>query len=486
MVRAALLLPGDDQAVGVLRRVAPGGPARPRPLPLRLPVRQDARVVRACPPTSAGGSCRSTSRSARSTRTSTSTPRTRSASTTRSSSSPSRRTSPRASSTSCSACARPRPPAYTKRDTPTFTCVATSVERALSALDGTPLSDAVAAMTRAPALALLAALLLAARRLRRWRRRRARTTPPDPVAQVPSGLQEQGPRRARPAGRRSSPRPGGKTLQALADAHRRRPGDGPGRLDLPRGPGEPRRVRRDRPAGGLPLRQDGALLRQDARRRRPRARSSRRPTCSSPTRPTAPSRPRRRPTRSPPSTPPQVPFKQPGEYSVMAVTLVDGKPVAAPGRLTVIDPGRRQDPRGRRRRRPRRRPTRSRPPAATPRRSTRAARRATCTGTSPTRWASSRWRCSSRRRSCASRACAGRSSTSRCSCARGTATRWTSSTRRSTPTTIPSKGLRKPLQEFNLPTEPWLFVVGKDGRITARLEGSFGLDAFEQALKTAL
>ncbi|MGI8780415.1 MAG: hypothetical protein ACR2L8_09675 [Solirubrobacteraceae bacterium] len=49
-----------------------------------------------------------------------------------------------------------------------------------------------------------------------------------------------------------------------------------------------------------------------------------------------------------------------------------------------------------------------------------------------------------------------------------------------------NKGLRKPLQEFNLPTEPWLFVVGEDGRITARLEGSFGLDAFERALKTAL
>jgi hypothetical protein len=50
----------------------------------------------------------------------------------------------------------------------------------------------------------------------------------------------------------------------------------------------------------------------------------------------------------------------------------------------------------------------------------------------------------------------------------------------------PNKGLREPLQRFNLATEPWLFVVGKDGRITARLEGSFGLNAFEQALKTAL
>jgi hypothetical protein len=50
----------------------------------------------------------------------------------------------------------------------------------------------------------------------------------------------------------------------------------------------------------------------------------------------------------------------------------------------------------------------------------------------------------------------------------------------------PNKGLREPLKRFNLPTEPWLFVVGRDGRVTARLEGSFGLGAFERALKTAL
>jgi hypothetical protein len=50
----------------------------------------------------------------------------------------------------------------------------------------------------------------------------------------------------------------------------------------------------------------------------------------------------------------------------------------------------------------------------------------------------------------------------------------------------PSKGLREPLRRFNLRSEPWLFVVGRDGRITARLEGSVGLAAFEQALKTAL
>jgi hypothetical protein len=49
-----------------------------------------------------------------------------------------------------------------------------------------------------------------------------------------------------------------------------------------------------------------------------------------------------------------------------------------------------------------------------------------------------------------------------------------------------NKGLRPPLLKFNLETEPWLFVVDRRGKITARLEGSFGLDAFEKAIKTAL
>jgi hypothetical protein len=50
----------------------------------------------------------------------------------------------------------------------------------------------------------------------------------------------------------------------------------------------------------------------------------------------------------------------------------------------------------------------------------------------------------------------------------------------------PSRGYREPLRRFNLRTEPWLFVVGRDGRVTARLEGSFGLEAFEKAVRTAL
>jgi predicted small lipoprotein YifL len=50
----------------------------------------------------------------------------------------------------------------------------------------------------------------------------------------------------------------------------------------------------------------------------------------------------------------------------------------------------------------------------------------------------------------------------------------------------PNKGLREPLARYNLQTEPWLFTVRADGTIAARLEGSFGLRAFERALKAAL
>jgi len=49
-----------------------------------------------------------------------------------------------------------------------------------------------------------------------------------------------------------------------------------------------------------------------------------------------------------------------------------------------------------------------------------------------------------------------------------------------------NKGLRPPLKAFGLQTEPWLFTVGADGRIAARLEGSFGVKEFEQAIQAAL
>jgi hypothetical protein len=49
-----------------------------------------------------------------------------------------------------------------------------------------------------------------------------------------------------------------------------------------------------------------------------------------------------------------------------------------------------------------------------------------------------------------------------------------------------SKGLRAPLRAFHLQTEPWLFTIDRDGRIAARLEGSFGVKEFQQAVQAAL
>jgi hypothetical protein len=49
-----------------------------------------------------------------------------------------------------------------------------------------------------------------------------------------------------------------------------------------------------------------------------------------------------------------------------------------------------------------------------------------------------------------------------------------------------SKGLRPPLKAFRLPTEPWLFAIDAQGRVAARLEGSFGINAFRSALDVAL
>jgi hypothetical protein len=49
-----------------------------------------------------------------------------------------------------------------------------------------------------------------------------------------------------------------------------------------------------------------------------------------------------------------------------------------------------------------------------------------------------------------------------------------------------SKGLRAPLEAFHLQTEPWLFTIGRDGRIAARLEGSFGVKEFREAVEAAL
>ena len=41
-------------------------------------------------------------------------------------------------------------------------------------------------------------------------------------------------------------------------------------------------------------------------------------------------------------------------------------------------------------------------------------------------------------------------------------------------------------REWQLQTEPWVFVVGADGRIAAKFEGIAGLDEVEQALVASL
>jgi len=49
-----------------------------------------------------------------------------------------------------------------------------------------------------------------------------------------------------------------------------------------------------------------------------------------------------------------------------------------------------------------------------------------------------------------------------------------------------NNGLRPQLRAFHLQTEPWLFTFRANGRIAARLEGAFGINAFRDAVKAAL
>ncbi|HEU4738511.1 MAG TPA: thioredoxin family protein [Solirubrobacterales bacterium] len=49
-----------------------------------------------------------------------------------------------------------------------------------------------------------------------------------------------------------------------------------------------------------------------------------------------------------------------------------------------------------------------------------------------------------------------------------------------------SEGVRKQLREFNLETEPWAFVVDRNGRIAARFEGAFGAEELTQALEATI
>jgi hypothetical protein len=49
-----------------------------------------------------------------------------------------------------------------------------------------------------------------------------------------------------------------------------------------------------------------------------------------------------------------------------------------------------------------------------------------------------------------------------------------------------AKGFRPQVAAFHLPTEPWLFVIDRQGKIAARIEGAFSADELRAAVKKGL
>jgi hypothetical protein len=47
----------------------------------------------------------------------------------------------------------------------------------------------------------------------------------------------------------------------------------------------------------------------------------------------------------------------------------------------------------------------------------------------------------------------------------------------------PSKHVRPQVRAFHLPSEPWLFAIGRDGRIEAVIEGAFGVEELTRVVK---
>jgi hypothetical protein len=47
----------------------------------------------------------------------------------------------------------------------------------------------------------------------------------------------------------------------------------------------------------------------------------------------------------------------------------------------------------------------------------------------------------------------------------------------------PSKPVRRQVRAFHLPSEPWLFAIGRDGRIKAEIEGAFGVEELTRVVK---
>lgn len=49
-----------------------------------------------------------------------------------------------------------------------------------------------------------------------------------------------------------------------------------------------------------------------------------------------------------------------------------------------------------------------------------------------------------------------------------------------------TKGVRPQLRAFNLETEPWAFIIDRNGRISARFEGAFGADELTRAMEAVV
>ncbi|HET6997799.1 MAG TPA: hypothetical protein VFI03_04350 [Solirubrobacterales bacterium] len=50
----------------------------------------------------------------------------------------------------------------------------------------------------------------------------------------------------------------------------------------------------------------------------------------------------------------------------------------------------------------------------------------------------------------------------------------------------PAKDVRPQVRAFNLPTEPWLFTINRQGRVSSVIQGAFGLEALTAAVKKAV
>ena len=49
-----------------------------------------------------------------------------------------------------------------------------------------------------------------------------------------------------------------------------------------------------------------------------------------------------------------------------------------------------------------------------------------------------------------------------------------------------AKGFRPQVAAFHLPTEPWVFVIDKKGKIAARIEGAYSVDGLRAAVQKVL